>query len=84
MEASPAPRPRRWLERGRAGFGPESDRQIEILEDSVEEGEGAVNLDLDIQHLPEREEEAALQRGEGDDVPIVIVPPLMISRPATR
>ena len=42
-------------------------RHLEVLEDPVKEGEGALDLDLDVEHLAEREEDPALQRGEGDD-----------------
>ena len=44
------------------------DRQIEIFEDAIEEREGALDLDLNVEELTEREEEPALQRGEGDDI----------------
>ena len=45
----------------------EGDRQIQILEDPIEEGEGALDLDLNIEQLAEREKEPALQRCEGDN-----------------
>src|SRR6185436_13192810 len=54
-------------ERDRARLVPERDRQIQVFEDPVEEREGAVDLDLDVHQLPEREEDAALLRGEGND-----------------
>ena len=57
-----------WLSATRARLVPEGDRQIKVFEDAVEEGEGALDLDLDIEQLPEREEEPALQRREGDDI----------------
>ena len=42
--------------------------QLQVLEDPVEQGERALDLDLDVEQLPEREEQARLQRGERDDV----------------
>ena len=42
--------------------------QVEVLEDPVEQGERAVDLDLDVEQLAEREEQAALERGERHDV----------------
>ena len=41
---------------------------LEVLEDPVEERQGPLDLDLDVQQLAEREEQAALERGEGHDV----------------
>ncbi len=40
---------------------------LEVLEDPVEQGEGALDLDLDAEQLTEREEEPALEGREGDD-----------------
>ncbi len=42
-------------------------RHLQVLEDPVEQGQRALDLDLDVEQLAEREEEAALQRGEGHD-----------------
>ena len=58
---------------------------LQVLEDPVEQREGALDLDLDVQQLAEREEEAALERGEGHDgADADVVSPLMISVPASR
>ncbi len=40
---------------------------LEVLEDAVEEGQRALDLDLHVEQLAEREEEARLERGEGHD-----------------
>jgi hypothetical protein len=39
----------------------------EVLEDPVEQGQRALDLDLDVEQLAEGEEQATLERGEGDD-----------------
>ena len=58
----------RRIEGAGAGAVGDLDRQVEVLEDAVEEGQRALDLDLDVEELAEREEEPALQRREGDDV----------------
>jgi hypothetical protein len=45
-----------------------SGRQVQVLEDPVEQRERALDLDLHVEQLAEWEEEPALERGEGDDV----------------
>ena len=55
------------VERHRIGRIGDLVLQLEVLEDAVEERERALDLDLDVEQLAEREEEPALQRGEGDD-----------------
>ena len=40
---------------------------LQVLEDAVEERQRALDLDLHVEQLPNREEEATLQGGEGDD-----------------
>src|SRR3954453_18670530 len=57
-----------WFEGGGVWSVGDLHRQIEIFEDAVEERERPLNLDLDVEELAEREEEAALQCGKGDDV----------------
>ena len=42
--------------------------QVEVLEDAVEERQRALHLHLHVEQLAEREEEPALERGEGHDV----------------
>ena len=41
---------------------------LEVLEDPVEQGQRALDLDLDVEQLAEREEQPGLERREGDDV----------------
>src|SRR5205807_304095 len=41
--------------------------QVQIFKDAVKEGQGTLNLDLDIEQLSNGEEQAALQGGESDD-----------------
>ena len=42
--------------------------EVEVLEDPVEQRERALDLDLDVEQLAEREEQPALERRERDDV----------------
>ena len=42
--------------------------EVQVLEDPVEQRERALDLDLHVEQLAEREEQAALERGERDDV----------------
>src|SRR3989304_71264 len=41
---------------------------LEVLEDPVEQGKGALDLDLDVEELAEREEQPRLGGREGDNV----------------
>ena len=50
------------------------DRQVEVLEDAVEQRERGLDVDADRQQRLDREQQARLQRGERDDVPIEIAP----------
>ena len=56
------------LERHRVGRVDDLGLHLEVLEDPVEQGERALDLDLDVEQLAEREEQPALERGERDDV----------------
>ena len=42
-------------------------RQVEVLEDALEERERRLHLDRGLQHLADREQQPGLQRGERDD-----------------
>ena len=42
--------------------------ELEVLEDPIEQGKRALDLDLDVEQLPQREEQPALEGSEGDDV----------------
>ena len=66
VEADPAAhRARRQVDRvGRIG---DLVVHLEVLEDAVEQRQRALDLDLDVEQLAEREEEARLERGEGHD-----------------
>ena len=44
------------------------DGQVEVLEDAVEQRQRALQVDLHVEQRPEREEQPALEGGEGDDV----------------
>ena len=58
---------------------------LEVLEDAVEQGQRSLDLDLHVQELPEREEEARLEGREGHDrADLTLVSPPMISDPASR
>ena len=59
---------RRRLEVDRVGRVDDLGVQLEVLEDPVEQRERALDLDLDVEQLAEREEQPALERREGDDV----------------
>jgi hypothetical protein len=58
----------RAIERDRVGRIDDFRIHLEVLEDPVEEGERALDLDLDAEELAEGEEQPALERGERDDV----------------
>ena len=51
-----------------SGASTMSTRQVEVLEDAVEQRQRALDLDLHVEQLAEREEQPRLERGEGDDV----------------
>ena len=63
-----------WPRIGRGSSGDRVGRiddlgvHLEVLEDAVEERQRALDLDLHVEQLAEREEEPALERREGDDV----------------
>ena len=59
---------RRRVEGDRVGRVHDPGVQLEVLEDPVEQRERALDLDLDVEQLAEREEEPALERRERDDV----------------
>ena len=63
-----AARDRVRLERHGVGSVRDLRREVEVLEDAVEQRERALQLDLDVEQLAQREEEPALERREGDDV----------------
>jgi hypothetical protein len=44
------------------------DGQVEVLEDAVEQGQRALQLDLHVEQRTEREEKPALEGRESDDV----------------
>ena len=58
---------RRAVHRDRIGRIDDLGVHLEVLEDPVEQRQRALDLDLDPEQLTEREEEPALERGEGDD-----------------
>ena len=76
-------------ERGRVqrdGIGRVDDLRVhlEVFEDPVEQGQRALDLDLDVEQLAEREEQPALERREGDDRTGGRRRPDRRSRPACR
>ena len=55
------------VERDRVGRVDDLGVHLEVFEDPVEQGQRALDLDLDVEQLAEREEQAALERRERDD-----------------
>ena len=78
------PRTCRRVERDRVGRVDDLGVHLEVLEDPVEEGERALDLDLDVEQLAEREEQPALERRERDDRAGDRARPGCRSRPACR
>ncbi|MEX1158692.1 MAG: hypothetical protein WEC79_07175, partial [Thermomicrobiales bacterium] len=57
-----------WIQRDGAGRVGDLVRFIQVLEDSVEERQRALDLDLNVEQLSKREEQTRLKRREGNQI----------------